>query len=72
MSNSDHFASVADQMLRLSTAAATPAERAGYIELSKAWRSLAEEAAAFEARSAAQIDSVVIPLDLKQPEPPAS
>lgn len=54
MAGSAYYASMADQMLRLSTAATTDVERAGYLKLAQAWRQLAAEVVALEARKQAE------------------
>jgi hypothetical protein len=54
MADSDRYTAIADQMLRLASASTTDFERNGYIELSRAWRKLAGDAAAVERRSQAE------------------
>jgi hypothetical protein len=53
MADSDRFTATADQMLRLARSATTEFERNGYLELSRAWRRLAGDAAEVEERKQA-------------------
>jgi len=54
MADSERYTAIADQMLRLASASTTDFERNGYIELSRAWRKLAGDAAVVEHRSQAE------------------
>ena len=68
MADSLRYTAIADQMLRLAATAISEFERNGYIELARAWRRLAAEAADLE-RSAG--DGRGDPMPPPAPEPSA-
>jgi hypothetical protein len=68
MADSLRYTAIADQMLRLAATAISEFERNGYIELARAWRRLATEAADLE-RSAG--DGRGDPMPPPAPEPSA-